>query len=129
MFDIFIAERALIKIAITFIEQKYFSPLKRRAEMIIICFSDYPIQSGKEVTRRFLKLSRLPDYIKGKGNYVYSTTGAGYHNISILEVDDARVGEAFNAITRAYLNFIDVPGYSYDIKICYKVSEAIKLMG
>ena len=97
--------------------------------MIIICFSDYPIQSGKEVTRRFLKLSRLPDYIKGKGNYVYSTTGTGYHNISILEVDDARVGEAFNAITKAYLNFIDVPGYSYDIKICYKVSEAIKLMG
>ena len=95
--------------------------------MIIICFSDYPVQSGKEVTKRFLELPRLPEYIKGKGNYVYTTTGAGYHNISILEVDDAKVGEAFGAITKAYLNFIDVPGYSYDIRICYKVSEAIKL--
>ena len=97
--------------------------------MIIICFSDYPVQSGKEVTKRFLELPRLPEYIKGKGNYVYTTTGAGYHNISILEVDDAKVDEAFGAIAKAYLNFIDVPGYSYDIRICYKVSEAIKLMG
>ena len=96
--------------------------------MIIICFSDYPIQSGKEVTKRFLALPRLPEYIKGKGNYAYSATEGGYRNISILEVDDAKVKEAFDAITKAYLNFIDVPGYSYDIRVCYKVSEAIKLM-
>jgi hypothetical protein len=97
--------------------------------MIIICFSEYPVQSGMEVSKRFLELPRLPEYIKGKGNYVYSTTGAGYHNISILEVEDAKAGEAFEAITKAYLNFIDVPGYSYDIRLCSKVSEAIKLMG
>jgi hypothetical protein len=96
--------------------------------MIIICYSDYPIQSGREVTKRFLGLPRLPEYIKGKGNYVYSTTEKGYQNISILEVDAAKVKEAFDTITKAYLNFIDVPGYSYDIRICYKVSEAIKLM-
>ena len=96
--------------------------------MIIICYSDYPIQSGREVTKRFLKLTRLPEYIKGKGNYVYSTTEKGYHNISILEVDDAKIKEAFDTITKAYLNFTDVPGYNYDIRICYKVSDAIKLM-
>jgi len=96
--------------------------------MIIICFSDYPIQSGKEVTKRFLAIPRLPEYIKGKGNYVYSASEEGYRNISILEVDDAKVKEAFDAITKAYLNFMDVPGYSYDIRVCYKVSEAIKIM-
>ena len=96
--------------------------------MIIICFSDYPIQSGKEVTKRFLGLPRLPEYIQGKGNYVYSASEEGYRNISILEVDDAKVKEAFDAITKAYLSFIDVPGYSYDIRVCDKVSEAIKLM-
>jgi hypothetical protein len=96
--------------------------------MVIICFSDYPIQSGKEVTKRFMELPRLPDFIKGKGNYVYSTTGDGYHNISILEVEDNRIKDAFDAITKAYLNFLDVPGYSYDIRVCYKASEAIALM-
>ena len=96
--------------------------------MIIICFSDYPVQSAKEVTKRFMELPRLPDFVKGKGNYVYSTTKKGYRNISILEVDDAKVKEAFDAVMKAYLNFLDVPGYSYDIKVCYKASDAIALM-
>ena len=96
--------------------------------MVIICFSDYPIQSAKEVTKRFMELPRLPDFVKGKGNCVYSTTKRGYHNISILEVDDAKVKEAFDAVMRAYLNFLDIPGYSYDIRVCYKASDAIALM-
>jgi hypothetical protein len=97
-------------------------------KMIIICFSDYPIQSAKEVTKRFMELPRLPDFVRGKGNYVYSTTKRGYHNISILEVDDAKAKEAFDAVMKAYLNFLDIPGYSYDIKVCYKASDAIALM-
>jgi hypothetical protein len=101
---------------------------KEGEAMVIICFSDYPIQSAKEVTKRFLELSRLPDFIKGKGNYVYSTTGEGYHNISILEVDDTKIKEAFDAVSKAYLNFLDVPGYSYDLRVCYKASEAIAAM-
>ena len=96
--------------------------------MVIICLSDYPIQSAKEVTKRFMELPRLPDFVKGRGNYVYSTTGEGYHNLSILEVDDNKVKEAYDAVMKAYLNFLDVPGYSYDIRICYKASDAIALM-
>jgi len=96
--------------------------------MVIICFADYPIQSAKEVTKRFMELPRLPDFVKGKGNYVYSTTGEGYHYISILEVEDTKIKEAFDAVTKAYLNFLDVPGYSYDIRVCSKVSDAIALM-
>jgi hypothetical protein len=95
--------------------------------MIVICFSDYPIQSVKEVTKRFLELPRLPEYIKGKGNYIYSTTEKGYHNISILEIDNSKVKEAFDAINKAYMNFLDVPGYSYDIKVCYTGKEALEL--
>jgi uncharacterized protein with GYD domain len=96
--------------------------------MIIICLADYPMQSAKEVTKRFMELPRLPEHVKGKGNYIYSTTGEGYHYISILEVDDTKVKEAYDAITKAYLNFLDVPGYSYDIRICYKASDALQLM-
>jgi hypothetical protein len=96
--------------------------------MVIICFAEYPIQSAKEVTKRFMELPRLPDFVKGKGNYVYSTTGEGYHYISILEVEDTKIKDAFDAVTKAYLNFLDVPGYSYDIRVCSKVSDAIALM-
>ena len=96
--------------------------------MIILCLADYPIQSAKEVTKRFIELPRLPEHVKGKGSYVYSTTGEGFRFISILEVDDTKVKEAYDAITKAYLNFLDVPGYSYDIRVCYKASEAIAVM-
>ena len=96
--------------------------------MVIICFADYPIQSAKEVAKRFMELPRLPDFVKGKGNYIYSTTEDGYHYISILEVEDTRVKEAMDAITKSYLNFLDVPGYSYDIRVCYKASDAVALM-
>jgi hypothetical protein len=96
--------------------------------MIIICLSEYPIQSAKEVTKRFLQLPRLPEYIKGKGNYIYATIEKGYHNISILEVDNTKLKEAFDAINKSYINFIDVPGYNYEIQLCYEVSDAIKLM-
>ena len=101
---------------------------KRREKMIIICFADYPIQRAKEVAKRFMELPRLPDFVKGKGNYIYSTTGDGYHYISILEVEDTRAKEAFDAVMKAYLNFLDVPGYSYDIRVCYKASDAVALM-
>ena len=96
--------------------------------MVIICFADYPIQSAKEVAKRFMELPRLPDFVKGKGNYIYPTTGEGYHYISILQVEDTKVKEAMDAITKSYLNFLDVPGYSYDIRVCYKASDAVALM-
>ena len=96
--------------------------------MIIICFTEYPAQRGMEVTMRYLELPRLPKYISGKGNYVYSTTEKGYHSISIFEVDDAKIKKAFDAITKACLTFIDIPGYRYEIRVCHTASDGIKLL-
>ena len=96
--------------------------------MIIICFAEYPVQNSMEVTMRYLELPRLPKYIIGKGNYVYSTTEKGYHSISIFEVDDAKIKKAFEAITKACLTFIDIPGFRYEIRGCHKANEGIKLL-
>ena len=96
--------------------------------MIIICLTEYPVQRGMEVTMRYLELPRLPKYITGKGNYVYSTVEKGYHSISIFEADDANINKAFDAITKACLTFIDIPGYSYEIRVCHTANEGIKLL-
>jgi hypothetical protein len=96
--------------------------------MIVICFTEYPVQRSMEVTMRYLELPRLPKYIIGKGNYVYPSTEKGYHSISIFEVDDVKINKAFNAITKACLTFIDIPGYRYEIRVCHTASEAIKLL-
>ena len=96
--------------------------------MIVICFTEYPVQRSMEVTMRYLELPRLPEYITGKGNYVYSTNGKGYHSISIFNVDDKKVKKAFDAITQACLTFIDIPGFQYEIRICHTAKEGIKLL-
>ena len=96
--------------------------------MIIICLTEYPVQRGMEVTMRYLELPRLPKYITGKGNYVYSTVEKGYHSISIFEADDANINKAFDAITKACLTFIDIPGYRYEIRVCHTANEGIKLL-
>jgi hypothetical protein len=40
--------------------------------MVIICFSDYPIQSAKEVTKRFMELPRLPDFVNPSSTKLWS---------------------------------------------------------
>lgn len=100
----------------------------RKIKMIVICFTEYPVQRSMEVTMRYLELPRLPEYITGKGNYVYSANGKGYHSISIFKVDDKKVKKAFDAITKACLTFIDIPGYQYEIRICHTANEGIKLL-
>ena len=39
--------------------------------MIIIGFSSYPLQSNDQLIKHAMELPRLPDYIKGRGNYGY----------------------------------------------------------
>ena len=93
--------------------------------MILIGFGSYPMQSTKEVTKRFLDIPRLPEYIKGKGNYVYTTT-EGVTGITIYEFDSTKVEEATEQISNAYWRFHDVPGYSFQLIPCLKARDAAK---
>lgn len=93
--------------------------------MILIGFGSYPMQSTKEVTKRFLDIPRLPEYIKGKGNYVYITT-EGVTGITIYEFDSTKVEEATEQISNAYWRFHDVPGYSFQLIPCVKARDAAK---
>jgi hypothetical protein len=93
--------------------------------MILIGFGTYPMQSTKEVTKRFLDIPRLPEYIKGKGNYVYITT-EGVTGITIYEFESAKVEEATEQISNAYWRFHDVPGYSFQLIHVAKARDAAK---
>jgi hypothetical protein len=66
--------------------------------MILIGFSSYPLQSQKEVAKRLMELPKLPDFIKGKGNYGYISIEGGCEGIQIYEFDDARAEEVSYAI-------------------------------
>ena len=93
--------------------------------MILLGISKYPMQSAKEVAKRVMEIPRLPDYIKGKGNYVYTTT-EGVTGITIYEFDSAKVEEATEQIADAYWRFHDVPGYNFELIHCSKARDAAK---
>ena len=93
--------------------------------MILIGFGKYPAQSAKEVAKRVSEIPRIPDYIKGKGNYVYSTED-GLVGLTIYEFDSAKAEEAIEQINNGYWQFYDIPGFSYQLIPCVKARDAAK---
>ncbi len=59
--------------------------------MVLLGIGKYPMQSTKEMVKRMMEMPRLPEYIKGKGNYVY-TDGEGAVGLVIYEFDSVKTG-------------------------------------
>ena len=93
--------------------------------MIIIGFSSYPLQSNDQLIKNAMELPRLPDYIKGKGNYGYPTM-EGLGGIQIYEFDGSKAEEAFWDIAKPYTGLYDIPGYRYELKLSVKAREAMQ---
>lgn len=93
--------------------------------MILLGFATYPMQSATEVAKCVMELPRLPDYIKGKGNYVY-TTEKGAVGLAIYEFDSTKADDAIEKINSAYWRLSSVPGFSYQLIPCAKARDAAK---
>ena len=91
--------------------------------MLLIGFSNYPQQSLKEAINRMMELPRLPDYIKSKGFYAYSTD-KGITSLAIYEFDGSKADEALEQITNAYWRFHDLPGHNFQLIPCSKARES-----
>ena len=93
--------------------------------MLLIGLATYPQQSTKKAVDCMMKVPRLPDYIKSKGFYVYST-GNGMTSLAIYEFNGSKADEALEQISTAYARFHEVPGHSYQLIPCSKAREAAK---
>ncbi len=82
--------------------------------MVLLGIGKYPMQSTKEMVKRMMEMPRLPEYIKGKGNYVY-TDEEGAVGLVIYEFDSAKADEAVEQINDAYWRFHDVPGFRHQL--------------
>ena len=90
--------------------------------MLLIGFSTFLQQSTKESVNRMMEIPRLPDYIKSKGFYSYSTE-KGLTTLAIYEFDSSKADEALEQITNAYWRFYDVPGHNFQLIPCSKARE------
>ena len=91
--------------------------------MILLGISKYPMQSTMEVVKRMMEIPRLPEYIKGKGNYAYNDE-KGVVGLVIYEFDSSKADEALEQITNAYWRFHDVPGHNFQLIPLSKAREA-----
>ena len=91
--------------------------------MLIIGLSTYPQQSIKATAERHLEIPRLPEFIKSKGFYLY-TTEKSVQSIVIYEFDSSKADEALEQITTAYWRFYDVPGHNFQLIPCMKARES-----
>jgi len=94
--------------------------------MIILGFASHPLQSNDQVLKRGMELPRLPDYIKGRGNYGYLTKEGGAEGIQIYEFDSSKAEEAMWDIVQPYTQFYDIPGYKYELKLGFKTREVMQ---
>lgn len=93
--------------------------------MIIIGLSSQPLESTDQLYSRAMELPRLPDYIKGKGNYGYTSLEGGV-GIQIYEFDGSKAEEALWDIAQPYSKFYDIPGYRYELKLGFKAREIMQ---
>ncbi len=93
--------------------------------MLLLGIGKYPMQSTKEMVKRTMEIPRLPEYIKGKGNYVY-TDQEGAVGLVIYEFDSAKADEAIEQINDAYWSFYDVPGFRHQLIPLAKARDAAK---
>ncbi len=97
--------------------------------MIIISEVSYPVESVRELVKRFSELPALPDFISMQGPYGTSAVGVGYRAIAIYEFDDSKYTEATEFIQKRLSTYIGVPGYTYSANIWMEAVDAIKILG
>ena len=97
--------------------------------MVVISFVSYPPESAKELGKRFLELSPLPDYITMEGPYAYASTGNGMLATTLYKFDKSKAAEALESINSQLVAFYGVPGYTYAVRVCAGAQTALKMMG
>lgn len=97
--------------------------------MVIISKEAFPPKSANEMGKIFLKSPPLPAFITMKGPYVSFEVGVGIKIISIYEFDQSKMKEALEVVSNRYVDYFEVPGFTYAIEMWQEPAEALKLIG
>ena len=97
--------------------------------MVTVSMVSYPPESAKELGKRFLELSPVPDFIKVIGPYMFTEIKDGLTAITIYKYDRSKAGEANDAIANAHLAFYGIPGYTYSLKLASGSATSMKMLG
>lgn len=99
--------------------------------MVIISSLSFPPESAKEMAKIFLSpaLPKIPEFITRKGPFVNSTLSGGIYMTALWELENSKLPEAMDFVGNYYATFFGVPGFKYEFKPFFHVTEALKMIG
>jgi hypothetical protein len=93
----------------------------------IIVIGNFPPHKGTEVGKLFLKLPKLPDFVKTKYVFIASEHKVGFY--SIYEVPEDKYFEGIKAISKRYTGYNTVEGYEWKLVPVLESKDALALLG
>ena len=94
----------------------------------IVVTGSFPIHVGKEVGQAFLKLEKLPDFVKTE--HVFNTAMDDYAFFSIYKIEDeSRYFEGLKAITKRFSGYMNIKGYKYTLHNVLEAKDALSMIG
>ncbi|MFX0027209.1 MAG: hypothetical protein ACFE8M_12415 [Candidatus Hermodarchaeota archaeon] len=94
----------------------------------IVVTGSFPAHVGKEVGKTFLKLEKLPDFVKTE--HVFNTAAGDYMFFSIYQIEDeTKYFEGLKAITKRFSGYMDIKGYKYTLYPVLEAKDALSMIG
>lgn len=94
----------------------------------IVVMGSFPAHVGKEVGKTFLKLEKLPDFVKTE--HVFNTAAGDYMFFSIYQIEDeTKYFDGLKAITKRFSGYMDIKGYKYTLYPVLEAKDALSMIG
>jgi hypothetical protein len=93
----------------------------------------YPLHKAGEPGKKYLevmeKYPRDESISKAVVPVAVTSTKDGLETLSVEEVESQKVGEAYDREARRMVEFREIEGFSYEVKVWSKVEEALEMIG
>ncbi|MFX1402690.1 MAG: hypothetical protein ACFE8V_15745 [Promethearchaeota archaeon] len=88
----------------------------------------FPSHVGKEVGQTFLKLEKVPDFVKTE--HVFNTAAGEITFFTIYQIEDeTRYFEGLKAIIKRFSGYMDIEGYKYTLYPVLEAKDALSMIG
>jgi hypothetical protein len=99
----------------------------------LITESIYPLNKADETAKIYMKVLEKFPPDEAPGNELVpaavTTTKNGIKGLSILEVKQEKLYEAYDRQSNAMVMFRDIEGFNYKVRVWSTVEEALKVIG
>ena len=94
----------------------------------VICMASFPSHVAREVGQAFLKIEKLPDFVKTE--HVFNAAAGDYISFSIYKIEDeSKYFEGIKAIVKRFSGYKDIVGFKYHLYPVLEAKDALSIVG